>query len=207
MNNLFGYILLGLSLSAPIGPINAAQLDKGMKYGFMRAWMIGLGAMLADGLYMLIIFLGFAKFLHLPGVEIVLWAAGSIILMYLGIETLMHIRQLNLTVSQDGASSLKCFGTGFFMAVANPMNFVFWFGIYGSVLANSLAEDGSARFLGNSCGIFIGILIWDVTMASVASVFQQFANRRVLQTMSALAGISLIGFAGYFAVQVHHSVF
>lgn len=28
---ILGYILLGISLSAPIGPINAAQLDKGAK--------------------------------------------------------------------------------------------------------------------------------------------------------------------------------
>jgi len=33
---VFGYIFLGLSLSAPIGPINAAQLDAGIKKGFWQ---------------------------------------------------------------------------------------------------------------------------------------------------------------------------
>lgn len=207
MYNLVSYVLLGLSLSAPIGPINAAQLDKGMKYGFVTAWMVGLGAMSADGLYMILIYIGFSKLLKLPGVEIVLWAAGSIILMYLGIESLRNVRKIDLTVSRERESNLVSFGTGFLMAVSNPMNFVFWFGIYGSVLAHSLHEEGSAQFLGNSFGIFIGILLWDVTMALIASMFQQFASRRVLQTASALAGLSLVGFAGYFALQVKQSIF
>lgn len=53
MNIFLSYIVLGLSLSAPVGPVNAAQIDKGIKNGFWHAWIFGLGAMTADGLYML----------------------------------------------------------------------------------------------------------------------------------------------------------
>ena len=45
MNTFLSFILLGLSLSAPVGPINAAQLNKGIHNGFLHAWLIGLGAM------------------------------------------------------------------------------------------------------------------------------------------------------------------
>lgn len=34
MSIFLSYVFLGLSLAAPIGPINAAQLDKGIKMGF-----------------------------------------------------------------------------------------------------------------------------------------------------------------------------
>ena len=44
MNVFLSYILLGLSLAAPIGPINAAQIDKGIRNGFMHSWLIGVGA-------------------------------------------------------------------------------------------------------------------------------------------------------------------
>ncbi|RDY70921.1 amino acid transporter, partial [Halobacillus trueperi] len=66
---LFSYILLGLSLSAPIGPINAAQLDKGVRYGFWHAWLVGVGAMCADALFMLMIYLGLAQYVELPLVK------------------------------------------------------------------------------------------------------------------------------------------
>ncbi len=35
------YILLGVSLAAPIGPVNAAQIDKGLKHGFLHSWLVG----------------------------------------------------------------------------------------------------------------------------------------------------------------------
>ncbi|MCS0542837.1 LysE family translocator, partial [Aeromonas veronii] len=62
MGVLFSYVLLGLSLAAPIGPVNAAQLDRGIKYGFLHAWLVGVGAVLADGVYMLIVYLGLVSF-------------------------------------------------------------------------------------------------------------------------------------------------
>ncbi|MFD1677625.1 LysE family transporter [Alicyclobacillus fodiniaquatilis] len=204
---MLSYVLLGLSLSAPIGPINAAQLDKGMKYGFLNAWMVGLGAMTADVLYMLLIYFGLAKLFTLPGVKLLLWVAGSVILMYIGLETLLNLRRLKLSTVVAGESSARSFLTGFFMAVSNPMNFVFWFGIYGAILSKAAEQEDNAAFLGHSCGIFVGILIWDIAMALAASMFQQYANRRVLQTVSALAGLSLVGFAGYFAFQAQQALF
>jgi threonine/homoserine/homoserine lactone efflux protein len=47
---LVSYILLGLSLAAPIGPVNSARLDKGIKNGFWHAWIVGAGSMIADAL-------------------------------------------------------------------------------------------------------------------------------------------------------------
>lgn len=44
LNIFVSYILLGLSLAAPIGPINFAQLDQGIKNGFLHSWFVGLGA-------------------------------------------------------------------------------------------------------------------------------------------------------------------
>ncbi len=53
MSIFISYLFLGLSLSAPIGPINAAQLDRGIKKRlFLQAWLVGVGAMTADALYM-----------------------------------------------------------------------------------------------------------------------------------------------------------
>ncbi|GEO27065.1 amino acid transporter [Alicyclobacillus acidoterrestris] len=207
MGDLLRYVMLGLALSAPIGPINAAQLDKGMKYGFMNAWMVGLGAMLADILYMTLIYFGLSNLFHIPGVDVFLWISGSIILMYIGIETLLHARQFQFTSDIRQESSARSFMTGFLMAVSNPMNFVFWFGIYGSVLAQAAHQEGRLTFLGHSVAIFLGIAVWDVSMALVASFFQRYANRRILQFTSGVAGLSLIGFAGYFAVQAHQALF
>lgn len=66
MNTFLSYILLGISLAAPIGPINAAQIDKGIKYGFLHSYLVGFGAMVADFLFMMFVFFGSAHFLTAP---------------------------------------------------------------------------------------------------------------------------------------------
>jgi len=40
INILAGYIILGLSLAAPIGPVNSARIDKGIKmdFGMLGLW-------------------------------------------------------------------------------------------------------------------------------------------------------------------------
>ncbi|KRF43481.1 hypothetical protein ASG93_00710 [Paenibacillus sp. Soil787] len=62
MYTILSFFLLGLSLSAPIGPINAAMLDKGIKQGFLHAWVVGIGAMIADALLMILIYFGLVHF-------------------------------------------------------------------------------------------------------------------------------------------------
>ncbi|KYD08519.1 hypothetical protein B4102_2796 [Heyndrickxia sporothermodurans] len=61
MSVFFSYIILGISLAAPIGPINAAQLDKGIKNGFLHSWVLGIGAMTADIFYMLCVYFWIRK--------------------------------------------------------------------------------------------------------------------------------------------------
>ena len=56
---LVSYIILGFTLAAPIGPVNSARLDKGIKNGFWHAWVVGTGSMVADGFFMLLVYLGY----------------------------------------------------------------------------------------------------------------------------------------------------
>lgn len=48
MNELLGNILPGLSLAAPIGPSGLAVIQNGLRHGFWRAFLTGLGVTLAD---------------------------------------------------------------------------------------------------------------------------------------------------------------
>lgn len=76
MGAFLGYVFLGLSLAAPIGPVNAAQLDKGIKSGFFHAWLVGLGAVTADAVYMAAVFFGMVHILEIPfvkNVSLVFW--------------------------------------------------------------------------------------------------------------------------------------
>ena len=96
---LFSYILLGFTLAAPIGPVNSARLDKGIKNGFWHAWIVGVGSMIADGFFMLLVYLGMVQFLEVPIIQIFLWLFGAFILIYSGVEDIINVNSITLADS------------------------------------------------------------------------------------------------------------
>ncbi|MGV3487228.1 MAG: LysE family transporter [Tuberibacillus sp.] len=179
MNVLLGYIFLGLSLAAPIGPINAAQLDRGIKYGFLQSWLIGLGASVADALYMLLVYIGLSRFIEIPLIKTFLWSFGAFILIYTGIECLLAAKTFSVRGSGQEESPLKSFFSGFFMSLFNPLTILFWLGIYGSVLAETASSFSADRLALYSTAIFSGIIIWDISMAIFSSSFRKYLNLKL----------------------------
>jgi L-lysine exporter family protein LysE/ArgO len=207
MQIFISYILLGLSLAAPIGPINAAQLDKGIKYGFLHAWLVGLGAMVADALFMLLIYFGAVHFLNTPLMKTFLWVFGCFVLIYTGVESIKSAGALVAKPERKTELTMKSFSSGFFMTLSNPVSILFWLGIYGSILAKTAETYGTLDLLFYSSGIFVGLLLWDIGMAATASMFHKYIRARVLIFISRMAGIALIGFGLYFGLQVIRLLF
>ncbi|MDQ0220445.1 amino acid transporter [Peribacillus cavernae] len=201
MNILIGYIFLGLSLAAPIGPINAAQLDRGIKNGFWNAWILGLGAALADAIYMGLVYLGVVHFLETPFMKTFLWLFGFFVLIYTGIESMISAGKISTGENRSKESLPKSFFAGFLMSLSNPLTILFWLGIYGSVLANASSKYDFDKLLLFSCAIFFGIFIWDFSMAFMASTARRFLTPSLLKMISLLSGLSLVGFGIYFGIQ------
>lgn len=207
MSIFLSYIFLGLALAAPIGPVNAAQLDKGLKSGFFHAWLVGLGAMTADAIYMMMVFLGVIHFLEISFMKTFLWSFGCFVLVYTGIESIISAGKISLNIRDQNDSASKSFISGFLMSISNPLTILFWLGIYGSVLAKTASEYDKTYVVIYSLAIFIGLIIWDITMAAIASSFRRFLNEKVLILISTLSGMSLIGFGAYFGIQAAKLLF
>lgn len=202
INIFVGYIFLGLSLSAPIGPINAAQLDKGLRGGFLHAWAVGLGAVSADIIYMLLVYFGMIHLLDAPFVKAFLWLFGFFVLVYTGVESIKSSGEVSVAELRGSEASLfKSFLSGFLMSLFNPLSILFWLGIYGSILAEAASQYPMRQLLLYSGAIVLGILLWDVTMAAASSIFRKFLTVRVLKAISVCSGLSLVGFGFYFGVQ------
>ncbi|GGG04088.1 amino acid transporter [Paenibacillus albidus] len=208
IHSFLSYILLGLSLSAPIGPINAAQLDKGIRGGFWHAWFVGLGAISADIIYMLLVYFGVIHLLDAPFVKAFLWLFGFFVLVYTGVESIKNAGIITAAEMRGSETSLsRSFWAGFLMSLFNPLSILFWLGIYGSILAKAALEFPLQQLLIYSGAIVLGILIWDVTMAAASSIFRKVLTTRVLKAISVLSGLSLVGFGFYFGVQAFQLLF
>ncbi len=204
---LFSHFLLGLSLAAPIGPINTAQMERGIRSGFWHAWLVGLGAMLADGAFMLLVYFGVIHFLNEPFMKTFLWLFGCFVLTYTGIESLLHAGKQGDGYRGGNEAPIKSFLSGFLLSVSNPMSILFWLGIYGSVLADMIAKYQAREVLLYSGAIMAGIMLWDVLMALMASAFRRFLTRGLLVAVSVISGLSLIGFGIFFGVEAFRLLF
>ncbi|MCT2536186.1 LysE family translocator [Aquibacillus koreensis] len=208
MSIFFSYVFLGLSLAAPIGPINAAQLDKGIKNGFIHAWFIGLGSVTADLIYMLAVYFGVVQFLEIPLMKAFLWSFGCFVLLYTGVESLFSAKHIDMSDKRNRNNSLtKTFFTGFFLSISNPLTILFWLGIYGSVLAQTVTKYDATHLALYSGAIILGLLLWDFTMALVASSFRHILTNNILIGIAAISGLSLIGFGLYFGYQAYLLIF
>ena len=77
---------IGLTLAAPIGPVNSTRLNKRIKNGFWHAWIVGGRFYDCRWIFMLVVYLGMVHFLDFPFIQILLWLFGGFILMYSGLK-------------------------------------------------------------------------------------------------------------------------
>lgn len=204
---LVSYIILGFTLAAPIGPVNSARLDKGIKNGFWHAWIVGAGSMIADGIFMLMVYLGMVQFLGIPIVQIFLWLFGGFVLVYSGVESIKNANTINLNYTRQKESLFRCFLTGFIMSITSPLSILFWLGIYGSVLAKTAQTNGTESLLIYSSMIFLGLTFWDIFVAALTSGFRKLLHIKSLIMISIVSGVSLILFGLYFGYQGVNALF
>ncbi|WP_208591138.1 LysE family transporter [Gracilibacillus suaedae] len=199
MTIFLSYMFLGLSLAAPLGPINAAQINQGIKNGFLHSWMIGLGSIIAELFFILAVYFGVVHFLETPFMKTFLWSFGAFVLLYTGIESMVSTQSVQLREERD--SLRKTFTSGFLISISNPLSILFWLGIYGSVLANTIDKYDTLHLFWYSSAIMLGVMIWDVSMALISSGSRRLLSEKTLKMISVVTGLSLIGFAIYFGYQ------
>ena len=204
IEDLLSFIILGFSLSVPVGAITIEMIKRGLHGGFLHAWFVGMGGMSADLVLMLLIYFGIVNFLTGPIAQTLIWFFGFLVLTFLGISSIRDaFRKINLgpeTANQSN-SLMKAYLSGFAIALSNPLNIVFWIGIYGSVLATSLQAMSGGKVLFYSSAIFIGIAVWDLFIAGTVHFGKGFAGDRFVKWFSIAAGLALIGFGLWFGWQ------
>jgi len=192
-------ILLGLTLAAPIGPVNVEIIKRGLRSGFKQAFLTGAGAMCADTTYLILIFFGLTAFLNNDAMKIVLGIAGSFILVYLGavsVKEFFKVSPVNKNPSQRLFKS--SFVAGFALAISSPMTIVWWTGVFGALLASQAHPQANFSAFFSCLSILLGCCLWVFSLASTLHWGKKFINEKMTGTISLIAGIFLIGFGIYF---------
>ena len=79
-------------------------------------------------------------------------------MIYLGYESMKEAtKQVQYISSGEKEHPLKSFLSGFAIAISNPLNIIFWIGIYGSVLTSAMNTIGKEQALWYSAAILLGL--------------------------------------------------
>ncbi len=147
---------LGLSLAAPPGALNALIAREAGRHGFLPAVKTGLGAPVADVLFLAILVLGLDRVLEVPGLVRVAAAAGAVLMAYFAVTTWRSPDE----APEEGLPRAT-FAAAFAMAITNPYQIGWW--VSGGYVF--LQRQG----LWGMAGLLVGIFGWVVGFSWLVS--------------------------------------
>jgi len=202
MDNLIRNVLLGISLAAPIGPSGVAVIQNGLRRGFLRAFITGVGVTMADATYLLLVYFGLSSFINMPLIKILIWALGALVLLYLCTQSLREaVKNVDLdrTMVPTNRNPLL---VGYLVNISNPIAVVWWLGVFGSLLGTAVDGATKTSALLSSSTILIGILLWHSTMSLLTHWGKRILNEKTAKYITGIAGFALVLFGLRFAYYV-----
>jgi Putative threonine efflux protein len=197
-------ILLGLTLAAPIGPVNLEIIKRGLNSGFQQAFLTGAGAMCADTTYLILIFFGLTSFLNFAFMKIFLGITGSIILIYLGaMSAKAFFRKADATENKPHRLFKASFVTGYVLAISSPMTIVWWTGVFGALLAAQTNIQTSLSTFFSCLSILLGCFLWVFFLSTALHWGKKIINEKITRLISLFAGLFLILFGVYFLYRAY----
>ncbi|MEF8771172.1 LysE family translocator [Halodesulfurarchaeum sp.] len=154
--------LLGLSLAAPPGPMNAVIAEESVNRGWRAGFSAGLGAMSADALFFVLAAAGVVAFIRdAPTLRGVMVGIGGLLMFYFAYSAVQGTQDFR---SGDGSDTAG-FGKAFALAVTNPYQITWWL-----TAGVGLLDPGTIQAFGYSLlaanglltivGFFTGITLW-----------------------------------------------
>ena len=203
MSLYFAYVMVGLAIAMPVGAITVEMTKQGLKNGFLHGWAVGIGGMTVDLILIIALYLGLAKILAIPFIQMPLWIVGAIFLFFLAYDSIKNAdKDITMAGEKVNRSFFKTYRNGLLVAVS-PGNLVFWVSVFGAVLADSYKGSESNSFVIVALGIITGILLHDIGLLTIVSFTRKIMNRQMIKWTSIIAGILLFGFGFYFLYEFY----
>ncbi|MCA1029609.1 LysE family transporter [Bacillus timonensis] len=183
-------ILLGFSVSAPVGPIGILCMQRTLEHGKRAGFLTGLGAASANVVYASFAAFSFTLVSHyLVEYQTVLQAVGGLFLGYLGVKIFLK-QPAQHAANLKGNHLLFMYLSTFFLMITNPMtifNFVAMFAGIG-VQMNSLSIQSASALV---IGVFLGAITWWFILSTFVSLFKKKFTYLVLALINKLAGATI----------------
>lgn len=186
--------LIGLLVSAPMGPINMLVIQRTLNRGRWHGFVSGLGATLSDLIYALITLVGLsfvADFFdkYEQGIQ----GVGSVILFLFGLMVFRVNPLRDWTPDQCPQETryVRDFVSSFLLTFSNVTIILILMGLYAHFSFNPLA-DGSRFFIAGLIAFVSATFVWWYFLTALVSRLRKHFNRRGLVLLNRVVGSILM---------------
>jgi threonine/homoserine/homoserine lactone efflux protein len=199
-------IFFGLLAAVPVGPVNFFVASQALKRDFLHGFMAGLTASCLDAAFCFVALAGFFKVkLNLPPYSMsILKGLAAVVILLLARKLVRDSRAFELPFDRDRVpppSPKPVFGV-VLLYVTNPMLYIYWIFVAGSVTGHSLLGHSLVRYgtwTAVAFALVVGLssLAWYVGLVRFISRHQRRIRQETFRKILFYLGLALAGFAIY----------
>ncbi|MEI7597701.1 MAG: LysE family transporter [Aestuariivirga sp.] len=194
---LFIGMAIGLAVTAPLGPVNILVIRSAIRRGFVVAFLVGLGAVVADVLYAAAAAYGVSWVSHLiEAYARPLIIIGGLLLVVIGVW--LARKRIELAVVEaDEPQTAKVIGrmlAAFGLTMSNPGEFLGFLAIFGTMSGVLRLHENAARPPVVIVGVATGGILWWLFLSFVVSRLKTRISERALARISRWTGVLIAAF-------------
>ncbi len=203
MHPLLQGIILGLTLSALLGPALFTLLQTSIHRGLKSGIILAFGIFLSDVSVVYLALLGALQLINQKNNYMIAGLVGGLILIGFGIYTFLHkihIDENNKAIEVRVAGPLTYVLKGYFLNIMNPFVWFFWISAVVGV-SSTYGDDKHGIIL-----FFIGTLSTvfgsDVLKVFIANRIKEKLKANILVRVNHFVGLLLIVFGVFLIIRV-----
>jgi len=196
----FSAFLIGFSGAMVPGPVLVYAISSSSKRGFWAGPLLVLGHGILEGLLLILLVLGFAKFLSHDLFSGIVALAGAVVLTIMGIGMIREARTASLNFETDPAvSSLHPVPAGILTSISNPY-WIIWWATIGLNFVSLSRAYGNLGILTFFSGHLLSDLSWYSLVSALVTFGRKLISDPIYRVILVFCALSLIGFGAYFGL-------
>jgi threonine/homoserine/homoserine lactone efflux protein len=180
-------IIIGASVSAPVGPIGLLCINRSLTEGRLRGFVSGLGAATADMVFCIIAGFGFTFVSRLLE-EHALWISlvGACGLVFVGLR-IFFSRPVEKSCAVTGGDLVHVYLSTFVLTLINPVTILFFVALFTS-LGVTLAHLDYPSLTLLITGVLVGAVLWWFLLTGCVSLLHRKLTQETMRWVNRISG-------------------
>jgi threonine/homoserine/homoserine lactone efflux protein len=195
----FKGLLIGLSISAPIGPVGVLCIRRSLAFGRVSGWVTGLGAATAD------VICGCAAGFGMNSVAGLLTGAGpwlggigGVLVCLMGLGICFRPPGGAKTKEPVGTGILPVYGFALFVTLINPLTLLSIVAIFSGLgIGVTTDRPGTAVFI---AGLALGAMLWWYLLSQAATMVRAKVSEGWMRRINLFSGLAILALGAHLVV-------